>query len=85
MTDSHSHDPKADCDAILDEYKILYDDDGVPLVAVGFISADKKERFNDGAFIRTSLIKEIKGCILTTQNSRYWLEHESEYNNAPRP
>ena len=59
-------------DAELHDYRILpaY---GGGLTATGKIYNDSKGRFEDGELIRTSLVKDVQGGILITQNTRYKL------------
>lgn len=58
-------------DAILKDATLVYG------VVYGEIYEDSRKRWPDGTVVRTSLVKEVKGDIVITQNTTYkvgWLE-----------
>lgn len=75
-----------DFDAIIRGYMIVGMGKGRSVI-IGTIHEDKKQRWWDGARVRTSLVQTIEDLedgrkLATTLNTKYLLEEPAEFNKS---
>lgn len=66
-------------DAVLENARVVYSEEGFGFVLVGRVYADTKNRFEDGYVIHTSEVRQIhpytdRSVIVVTQNTTYRVE-----------